>query len=378
MRRVEFSFVYQDKNSSARLGRLKRGNYEIETPAFFPVATQATVKSLSPQELSECGVEGILTNAYHLYLRPGVDIIRHLGGIHKFMHYFGLIITDSGGYQIFSLEGLRRSEDGGVSFTSHIDGSLHFLTPEKVIEIQEAIDSDIWVHLDECLKYPVLFSRARSSLQRTLEWARRSWNKFQRLKETKQMGQMLLGVIQGATYPDLRKQAVEEMLKIGFRHFSLGGLSVGEPFDLRYNIVSRTIAELPSSSLRYLMGVGKPADILEAVECGIDLFDCILPTRLGRSGTAFTSKGRLIIRDARFRRDESPVDRNCSCFVCQNFSRAYLRHLINAQEILAARLLSYHNVFWYENFMSNMREAIKNDSFIKFKKEFLDEYHNQV
>ena len=377
MSKIKFIPLHYDKNSSARTGLIRRGDYEVSTPAFFPVATQASVKALSPQDLLTCRVQGVLANAYHLYLRPGLEILEKLGGIHKFMNFPGLIITDSGGYQIFSLASLRRSEDKGVSFTSHIDGSSHFLTPQKVIEIQKSIGSDIWVHLDECLKYPVDFSQARRSLQRTLKWAKLSQKKFLQLKSEENISQLLLGVVQGATYEELRHEAVDEMLALGFEHFALGGLSVGEPFNLRYNIVSSVIAKLPPGSLRYLMGVGKPQDILEAVERGVDLFDCILPTRLGRSGTAFTSCGRVIVRDAAFKKDERALDEECGCFVCQNFSRAYLRHLFNAKEMLGARLVSYHNVFWYENLMAKIREAIAQDRLSKFKAEFLRRYQKK-
>ncbi|HEC69279.1 MAG TPA: tRNA guanosine(34) transglycosylase Tgt [Candidatus Omnitrophica bacterium] len=369
-----FEVLRQEKSSSARLGKLITPSGEVLTPAFFPVATQGSVKSFSPQDLEECRIQGVLCNIYHLYLRPGIEVIEKIGGLHKFMTYFKPIITDSGGYQIFSLASLKRVRKEGVEFSSHIDGSRHFLSPSEIIEMQFRVGSDVIVPLDECLKFPVSFSDAETSLERTSYWAEESRNTFLRLRDKFKRKPLFLGIIQGSVYPELRKKAVEALLNLGFNNFALGGLSVGEPFDLRYNIVSLIVEELPSSSLRYLMGVGTPEDILEAVERGIDLFDCVIPTRLGRTGTAFTNQGKLVVRRATFSEDASPLDEECSCYVCKSFSRAYLRHLINSKEILGIRAVSYHNLWWFSKFLRQIRDAIKENRFGEFKKSFLEKY----
>ena len=370
----KFEVIYQSRSCLARLGKLTTSSGEVLTPAFFPVATQATVKALSPQDLEECRIQGILCNIYHLYLRPGIDTIEKLGSLHRFMGYFRPIITDSGGYQIFSLSSLKRVKKEGVEFSSHIDGSRHFLTPSQIIEMQFKVSSDVLLPLDECLKFPVSFSQAEDSLRLTTLWAEKSKQTFLNCQEKVKIKPLFLGIIQGSVYPELRKRAIEALIKLGFKDFALGGLSVGEPPDLRYNIVHLVISNLPTSSLRYLMGVGTPQDILEAIERGIDLFDCVIPTRLGRTGTAFTDRGKLVIRNAKFSKDESPLDEECRCFVCRSFSRAYLRHLINAKEILGVRAISYHNIWWFAKFLDRIRKAIKEDRFLEFKKEFLRRY----
>lgn len=355
---MSFTILQQDKATKARLGILKTAHGEIETPTFMPVGTQGTVKALSPQELKEAESQIILGNAYHLYLRPGLEIIKNSGGLHKFISWDRPILTDSGGYQIFSLASLRKVKDEGVEFQSHLDGSKHFLTPEKVIEIQNILGSDIMMPLDECVHYPSSKDSSRVALERTTYWARRSKLAHKKYLQNGN-GQLLFGIVQGATYEDLRRQAAEEIVAIGFDGYALGGLSVGEPKDLRYNMMIFTLEFLPKGSVRYLMGLGMPEDILEGVRAGVDLFDCVIPTRYGRNGTAFTSGGKLVVRNAIFASDTKPLDLACDCYSCKNFSRSYIRHLFNAEEILGLRLVSYHNVYFYNNLLKNIRQAIK-------------------
>jgi queuine tRNA-ribosyltransferase len=342
---------------------MERGT--IETPIFMPVGTQASVKSLSPAELEECGAQIILSNAYHLYLRPGLDIIRLAGGLHKFMNWKKPILTDSGGYQIFSLAILRKIKDEGLEFQSHLDGSKHFLTPEDVVRVQQALGSDIMMPLDECVSYPVSFDEAQTALERTTLWALRSKKEWQKDKKG-----LLFGIVQGSTYPELRKRSLSELLDIGFPGYAIGGLSVGEPADLRYNILNCMVDELPSTSPRYLMGVGLPQDILEAVSMGVDMFDCVVPTRYGRNGTAFTSQGKITVRNGEFSRDQSPLDAKCGCYCCRNFTRSYLRHLFNAGEILGLRLVSYHNIYFFLDMMKQARQAIREGRFKEFRENF--------
>ena len=375
---IFFSLLHQDKLTKARIGKLKTAHGEIATPCFMPVGTQGTVKTLSPGELKEAGAEMILSNAYHLFLRPGMEVIRKAGGLHKFMSWDRPILTDSGGYQIFSLALLRKLSDNGVEFQSHIDGFRHFLRPEDVIEIQRDLDSDIIMPLDECVHYPCSKDQARIAMERTINWARRSKVCFVNSdrREARNDNQSLFGIIQGSTYEDLRKECVQELLDIGFDGYSIGGVSVGEPANLIYNTVELLSGLLPSDKPRYLMGVGLPEDILEAVERGIDMFDCVVPTRYGRNGTVFTSVGKLTVRNASYIEDFSPLDKNCSCYTCRSFSRAYLRHLFNTDEILGLRLACLHNVHFYLKLMENIREALRQDRFLEFKKEFLVNYRD--
>ncbi|MFH1458483.1 MAG: tRNA guanosine(34) transglycosylase Tgt [Candidatus Omnitrophota bacterium] len=367
-----FNLIHQDKNTKARLGQIKTSRGEIETPCFMPVGTQGTVKALSVQELKEAQAQIVLSNSYHLLLRPGIDVIRKAGSLHKFMSWNKPILTDSGGYQIFSLALLRKVSDAGVEFQSHIDGLKHFLTPEDVVGIQKDLGSDIMMPLDECVHYPCAKDYAEIAMQRTLDWARRSIV-VDRPKET----QFLFGIIQGATYEDLRKECVKQMLDLDFDGFAIGGVSVGEPKNLRYNIVHAVADLLPADLPRYLMGVGLPQDIIEAVGLGVDMFDCVVPTRYGRNGTAFTSEGKITIRNSPYIEDFSPLDKNCSCYACRNYSRAYLRHLFNTGEILGLRLVSQHNVHFYLNLMDKSREAIRQDRFEEFRKDFLCKYNNK-
>ena len=377
-----FNLIHQDKFSKARLGKLSTAHGEIQTPCFMPVGTQGTVKTLSPRELEEVGAEIILANAYHLFLRPGRQVIQKAGGLHHFMSWSKPILTDSGGYQIFSLALLRKIHDGGVEFQSHIDGTKHFFAPEDVIQIQLDFGSDIMMPLDVCLHYPCSKDQAEVAMKRTLDWAKRSKsvsgfrlavNAEHRTPQTAHRP-LLFGIVQGATYEDLRRQCAEQLIEMDFPGYALGGISVGEPKDLRYNIVNFVAGLLPQSKPRYLMGVGLPEDIIEAIESGIDMFDCVVPTRYGRNGTAFTSVGKLTIRNAPFLEDFQPLDKECSCYTCKNFSRAYLRHLFNTAEILGLRLVSLHNVHFFLDLMRQAREAIRQDRFAEFKKEFLKDY----
>jgi len=333
----------------------------------MPVGTQGTVKALSPQDLKDCGAQIVLSNAYHLFLRPGTEIIKNAGGLHNFMSWPGPILTDSGGYQVFSLALLRKVSDEGTEFQSHIDGMKHFLTPEEVIRVQKDLGSDIIMPLDECVHYPCAKDQANVAMKRTLDWARRS-------KEAHKHEALLFGIVQGATYEDLRQECSQHLAAMDFDGYAIGGVSVGEPKDLRYNIVNCVLRHLPQDKPHYLMGVGIPQDIVETVESGIDMFDCVVPTRYGRNGTAFTSEGKLVVRNAVYAEDARPLDKGCSCYACKNFSRAYLRHLFNTDEILGLRLVSLHNIHFYLELMRNIREAIRQDKFMEFKKDFLNNY----
>jgi queuine tRNA-ribosyltransferase len=364
-----FKLIHQDKNSKARLGKLITAHGEIETPCFMPVGTQGSVKTLSPRELQDAGAQIILSNAYHLFLRPGKEVIKKAGGLHRFISWPKPILTDSGGYQIFSLALLRKVNDEGVEFQSHIDGLKHFLTPENVLEIQGDLGSDIIMPLDECVHYPCARDHAELAMERTINWARRSKRHMAGDR------QLLFGIVQGATYEDLRRECAKRIREIKFDGYAIGGVSVGEPKNLRYNIVDLTADLLPDDSPRYLMGVGLPQDIIEAVGAGVDMFDCVVPTRYGRNGTAFTSAGKITVRNSPFIEDFLPLDADCSCYTCRNFSRAYLRHLFNAEEILGLRLVSLHNVHFYLELMRRAQEAIRQDRFSEFKKEFLGSYN---
>ncbi len=360
-------FNIQHTDGGARAGEIETGHGRFHTPVFMPVGTQGTVKTLAPEELIAAGCGIILANTYHLYLRPGEEVIRAAGGLHRFMHWERPILTDSGGYQVFSMAELKKIRPEGVEFQSHVDGSTHFLTPEKVIQIQTALGSDILMPLDECVKFPAEKDYAGQSLALTNDWARRS------VKEWKDSapGQLLFGIVQGSTYPDLRRKAAEELREMGFSGYALGSLGVGEPEDLSLEIIERTVPFIPGDAPRYLMGWGTPAGILEAIGRGIDMFDCVLPTRNGRNGQAFTSSGKIVLRNAKFRLDRQPIDAECGCYACRHYSRSYIRHLFNTDEILGLRLVSLHNVHFYVDLVKRAREAILTDRFAKFKKEFL-------
>ncbi len=361
-----FKLIETDPASSARLGKISTPHGEINTPVFMPVGTQATVKTLSPDDLASIGAEIILSNTYHLFLRPGHELVKEFGGIQEFMGWHRPVLTDSGGFQVFSLAELRKITEEGVTFQSHIDGGAkHSITPEYAVEIQEALGADIIMAFDECIPFPATHDYASESLERTLRWARRC-------RDTKkETGQALFGIVQGGMYGELRTHSAEALVDIGFDGYALGGLSVGETKPLMYEMIEATMPSLPRDKPRYLMGVGTPEDLLEGVDRGIDMFDCVMPTRNARNGTFFTSFGKLAIRNARYEADKAPVDPECGCYTCRNFTRAYLRHLFNAGEVLALRLGTIHNVSFYLNVMRSVRASIEQGRFKEFKKEFL-------
>jgi len=370
-----FKLVKKDKDTKARLGTLSTPHGEIETPCFMPVGTQATVKTISSKELTECGAQTILGNTYHLFLRPGLEIIEKAGGLHKFMSWDKPILTDSGGYQVFSLAVLRKLKPEGVEFNSHIDGRKIFLTPEDVVKIQMGLGSDIMMVLDECVHYPATRDYVENSLKLTLDWAHRSKECFiAQSQKTKAKRQLLFGIVQGGTYKDLRKNCAEELLKIGFDGYAIGGVAVGEPSELIYEITNSTESHLPSDYPRYLMGVGRPPDLVEAVSLGMDMFDCVVPTRNGRNGQAFTWTGELPLRNATYKEDFTPIDSECTCYTCRTYTRGYIRHLFNTEEILGLRLVSLHNLMFYANLMREMRGAISKGQFKTFKEQFIKNY----
>ncbi|MGB5218733.1 MAG: tRNA guanosine(34) transglycosylase Tgt [Smithella sp.] len=362
----QFDLIKKDSATSARLGRMITAHGMVQTPAFMPVGTQGTVKSMLPEEIKNCGAEIILSNTYHLYLRPGHTIIQNLGGLHKFMNWPGPILTDSGGFQVFSLGALRKITPDGVMFRSHIDGSKHFLSPQKAIEIQEALDSDIMMCLDECTPYPATIAETEKSLNLTAKWAHLCKN-YKKSNE-----QALFGIIQGGSYLDLRKQSLEKTIPLDFDGYALGGVSVGEPKEIMYKITDSIAPLLPADKPRYLMGVGTPEDIVFGVSCGIDMFDCVIPTRCARHGLLFTNSENVVIKNARWREDNNPIDESCDCYTCKNYSRAYLRHLYVAGEILAMVLNTIHNIHYYMRLMKDIRQAISDNCFVQYKDDFLN------
>lgn len=357
-----FHFDIKSCKNSARTGIITTQKGEISTPAFMPVGTNATVKAVSPDELKGMGAEIILSNTYHLYLRPGQEVIRNLGGLHKFMDWDRPILTDSGGFQVYSLAPLRKVSDEGVRFQSHIDGSMHFISPERAIEIQSALGSDIFMCFDECPPYPASREKVQEAVKRTTEWA---------LRCKKSMGNSqsaLFGIVQGGVFSDLRKQSIEELSEVGFDGYAAGGLSVGEPKPEMYEMINLLGPLMPENKPRYLMGVGDLRDVLMAVEAGFDMFDCVMPTRNARNGTLFTSQGRISIKRTEFKEDAGPLDPACGCYTCRNFSRGYLRHLFLSKEILSMRLNTIHNLYFYLEFFRKMRAAIEGGNFQEFKK----------
>jgi queuine tRNA-ribosyltransferase len=366
-----FNIIKKDRSSKARLGSIETDHGSLFTPAFLPVGTQGTVKSLTPEELMEVGVEALLGNTYHLYLRPGHETIGKLGGLHAFIHWERPILTDSGGYQIFSLGDLRKISEEGVAFRSHLDGSLRFLTPERVMEIQRTFGSDIAMVLDECVPYPSPYEYVKRSTSLTTRWAERC------LKERLETDPALFAIVQGGMYRDLREESARALVELDFKGYAIGGLSVGEPKPVMMDVLNWTIPLLPETSPRYLMGVGTPEDILDAVMLGIDLFDCVLPTRNARNGTLFTSRGKISIKQAQYAEDGRPVDESCGCYTCHHYSRAYLRHLYLANEILSSRLNSIHNLFYYINFMMKIKESIREGRLLDFYKAY-DSHPNRL
>jgi queuine tRNA-ribosyltransferase len=369
MAAIRYEFIKKCKQTGARLGRVHTPHGSFDTPAFMPVGTQATVKGMSPDELKTVEAQIILSNTYHLYLRPGSDIIREAGGLHGFMSWDRPVLTDSGGFQVFSLGGLRKIKEEGVTFKSHIDGSSHFISPEKAIEIENALGADIIMAFDECIPYPCDYNYAKNSLERTSRWAKRCKEAHKNTEK-----QALFGIIQGGTYKDLRIQSAKELLELDFPGYAIGGLSVGEPAEEMYAMLDVTVPLLPEDRPRYLMGVGSPDYLIEGALRGIDMFDCVLPTRIGRNGTIMTSRGRVIIRDAKYARDFSPMDPECDCYACRNFTRAYIRHLIKVDEVLGIRLTTWHNLRFLLNLMKNVRQAIIEDRLGDFRNEFFGNY----
>ena len=354
----------------ARLGKLKTNYGTFDTPMFMPVGTLANVKTLTPEELYNMNSAVILSNTYHLWLRPGEDIVDKAGGLHKFMNYNGPVLTDSGGFQVFSLAKKKDITEEGVYFKSHLDGKRLFLTPELSIQIQNKLDSDIAMSFDECIPYPATYEYAKQSTERTIRWAKRGKDVHSNSRQS------LFGIVQGGEYEDLRKYSAEETVKLDFDGYAIGGTSVGEDKDTMYKMIDYAIKYLPLDKPRYLMGVGEPIDLLEGVERGIDMFDCVLPTRLARHGNAFTRKGRINLKNLKYKEDFTPIEDNCDCYTCKNYTKAYIRHLITCEEMLGGRLLSIHNIRFLIKEMEEIRESIKNDKFLEYKEEFIKQYKN--
>ena len=378
MSAIRYELIKTCKQSGARLGILHTPHGSIETPIFMPVGTQATVKAMTPEELKEIGSQIILSNTYHLYMRPGHELVKEAGGLHKFMNWDKPILTDSGGFQVFSLGPLRKITEEGVTFKSHLDGSKHFISPEKAMEIQNALGSDIMMAFDECAPYPADREYVKKSLERTTRWLQRCKDAHKNTEN-----QALFGIIQGGMYKDLREQSAKEITAIDLPGYAIGGLSVGEPKPLMYEVLEYTTPLMPVDKPRYLMGVGSPDDLIEGVIRGVDMFDCVLPTRIARNGTAMTSQGKVVVRNAAYakdftpldpERDFTPLDHKCDCYCCKNYTKAYIRHLVKANEILAARLITTHNLRFLLKLMEQVRQAIREDRLLDFREEFFTKY----
>ena len=366
---IQYEFIKQCKQSGARLGRIHTPHGIIETPTFMPVGTQATVKTISPEELKAMEAQIILSNTYHLFLRPGHEIVKKAGGLHKFMNWDRPILTDSGGFQVFSLSERRKITEEGVEFRSHLSGEKLFLSPEKAMEIQNALGPDIMMAFDECPPYPATYDYVKQSTERTSRWAARCLEAHARKHD-----QALFAIVQGGMYEDLRVQSAKDLTSMDFPGYAIGGLSVGEPKHLMYDVLDYTVPHLPFDKPRYLMGVGSPDALIEGSIRGVDMFDCVLPTRIARNGTTMTSQGRLVVRNAKFAEDFGPLDPNCDCYTCKNYTRAYLRHLIKADETFGLRLTTIHNLHFLVNLMKQVREAIKNDCLLDFRDDFFAKY----
>ena len=369
MTAIRYELIKTCKQTGARLGRVHTPHGSFETPVFMPVGTLATVKTMSPEELTEIGAGIILSNTYHLWLRPGEDIIEEAGGLHKFMNWDGSILTDSGGFQVFSLSDLRKIEEEGVHFRNHISGEKLFLSPEKAMHIQNSLGSDIMMAFDECPPYPAEHKYMKNSVERTSRWAERCLEAHKRPQD-----QGLFGIVQGGEYEDLRRQSAKDLTSLDFPGYAIGGLSVGEPKDVMNRVLEFTTPLLPNEKPRYLMGVGSPDSLIDGAIRGVDMFDCVLPTRIARNGTLMTSQGRLVVRNAKYARDFSPIDPNCDCYTCKNYTRAYVRHLIKTDETFGLRLTSYHNLYFLVKLMEQVRQAIREDRLGDFREEFFEQY----
>lgn len=372
--RLKFRILAEDKDSLARACRFETDHGIVETPIFMPVGTHGVVKTLTPAELEDCAAQIILGNTYHLYLRPGLEVIEAAGGLHQFNGWKKPILTDSGGFQVFSLSHLGKITDDDITFRSHIDGSQHVLSPEISMEIQNSLGSDIVMAFDECTPYPCSYEAAERSLIRTHNWERRSKEHFEKLKPRYGHRQFLFGIVQGSVYPDLRAKSVEALAAMDFDGYAIGGLAVGEPKEKMFDMIAYVSPMLPQNRPHYLMGVGKPEDIVQAIERGIDMFDCVLPTRNARNGTLYTRRGRVVLKQSRYRMDFAPPDENCDCYTCRNFSRAYLRHLFMNGEMTGLRLNTLHNIHFFLNLTAQARTAIRKGRFTEWKSEFFKYY----
>ncbi|KOP64425.1 queuine tRNA-ribosyltransferase [Bacillus sp. FJAT-18019] len=366
---VTYEHIKTCKQSGARLGRVHTPHGVIETPTFMPVGTLATVKTMSPEELKAMDAQIILSNTYHLFLRPGHDIVKEAGGLHKFMNWDRPILTDSGGFQVFSLAEMRKISEEGVHFRSHLNGDKLFISPEVAMEIQNALGSDIMMAFDECPPYPAEYEYVKQSTERTSRWAERCLKSHARPED-----QALFAIVQGGMHEDLRRQSARDLTSMDFPGYAIGGLSVGESKQLMYEVLDYTVPLLPNNKPRYLMGVGSPDALIEGSIRGVDMFDCVLPTRIARNGTTMTSQGRLVVRNAQYARDYGPLDPECDCYTCRNYSRAYLRHLIKSDETFGLRLTTYHNLHFLLNLMRNVRQSIMEDRLLDFRDEFFDKY----
>ncbi len=378
---LKFEVLQQDPTSHARLGRIETAHSVIETPVFMPVGTQGTVKALTQEMLEQLDARIILGNTYHLFLRPGLNAMLTLGGLHKFNSWPRSLLTDSGGFQVFSLSDIRKIKEDGVEFRSHLDGSKQFLSPEISMQMQHALGSDIVMCFDECTPYPATHTQVKDSLELTTRWARRSRAAFDRLKDTPQStgkAMSLFGIVQGGVFQDLRRQSLDGLVEIGFEGYAIGGLSVGEEKPLMYDTTEFIAPQLPTDKPRYLMGVGTPEDLLESVARGVDMFDCVMPTRNARNGQVFTATGKLNIKNARYALDERPMDEDCECAVCRRYTRAYVRHLYQAGEMLASILCSYHNLAFYLDTMRRVRQSLALSEFAQFRADYLNKFNSNA
>lgn len=366
---IRYELIKTCKQTGARLGKVHTPHGSFDTPAFMPVGTLATVKTMAPEDLKEMGAGIILSNTYHLWLRPGHDIVKEAGGLHKFMNWDRAILTDSGGFQVFSLSEFRKIEEEGVHFRNHLNGDKLFLSPEKAIDIQNALGADIIMAFDECPPYPAEHKYMKSSVERTSRWAERCLAAHKRPDD-----QGLFGIVQGGEYEDLRKQSARDLISLDFPGYAIGGLSVGEPKDVMNRVLDFTVPLLPENKPRYLMGVGSPDSLIDGALRGVDMFDCVLPTRIARNGTLMTSQGRLVVKNAKYERDFRPIDESCDCYTCRNYSRAYIRHLLRCNETFGIRLTSYHNLHFLLKLMGQVREAIRHDRLQDFREEFFESY----